>query len=231
MKTLGLLGGMSWQSSIEYERTINQIVHDALGGVASADLIIRSFNFQEIEDLQSKGDWQAAGQLLADAARSLQDSGAQGVVICTNTMHKVAEHIQASISIPLIHIADVTGSAIQTQGLKTVALLGTNFTMSEGFYRDRLLETFGITAIVPNDSDRGEIHRIIYQELVQGKIIAESREFVLRVIETLMESGAEGIIAGCTEIELLVKPSDVTVPYFPTSYLHAKAAAEFALGK
>jgi aspartate racemase len=125
----------------------------------------------------------------------------------------------------------VTGIAIQTQGLKTVALLGTNFTMSEGFYRDRLLENFGINAIVPNESDRGEIHRIIYQELVQGKIIAESREFVLRVIESLMESGAEGIIAGCTEIELLVKPTDVNVPYFPTSYLHAKAAAEFALGK
>jgi aspartate racemase len=231
MKTLGLLGGMSWQSSIEYERTINQIVHDALGGVASADLIMRSFNFQEIEDLQTKGDWQTAGQLLAEAAKNLQDSGAQGVVICTNTMHKVADQIQAAISIPLIHIADVTGSAIQTQGLKTVALLGTNFTMSEGFYRDRLLENFGISAIVPNESDRGEIHRIIYQELVQGKIISESREFVLRVIETLMESGVEGIIAGCTEIELLVKPSDVDVPYFPTSYLHAKAAAEFALGK
>ena len=222
---------MSWQSSIEYERTINQIVQQTLGGVASADLLVRSFNFQQIEELQAKGEWQAAGQLLADAAKSLQDAGAEAVLICTNTMHKVAEQVQQAISVPLIHIADVTGEAIQGQGLKKVALLGTNFTMSEGFYKDRLFERFGIQAMVPDEPARAEIHRIIYQELVQGKIIDDSRDYVLNVIKTLMDSGAEGIIAGCTEIEILVTPSQVAVPYFPTSYLHAKAAAEFALGQ
>ena len=229
MKTLGLLGGMSWQSSLEYEKTINKLVNASQGGVSSADLIIRSFNFEIIEQLQAENNWVAAGELLAGAAKQLEDCGADAIVLCTNTMHKVADRIEASISVPLIHIADVTGQAILEQRLTKVALLGTNFTMQEGFYRDRLLEKFDITAIIPEADERSEIHRIIYQELVQGKIIDASRDFMLEVIHNLTQQGAQGVIAGCTEIELLVKPLDVAVPYFPTSFLHAKAAADFAL--
>lgn len=220
---------MSWQSSIEYERTINQLVNQRCGGVSSADLIIRSFNFEVIEALQAENNWDSAGALLATAARQLQDCGADAIVLCTNTMHKVADQIEAAVTVPLIHIADVTGKAISDAGLKTVALLGTNFTMQEGFYKTRLSENFGITAIIPQAHERAEIHRIIYQELVQGKIVDDSRLFVQQVIENLCNQGAQGVIAGCTEIELLVTPNDVAVPYFPTSFLHASAAADFAL--
>lgn len=229
MLRLGLLGGMSWESSIEYERQINQRVRERLGGTASADLVIRSFNFAEIEDLQAKGDWETAGKLLAEAAVGLQSLGADGLVLCTNTMHKLAEVIEAAVQIPLLHIADATAIQIQSQGLRKVALLGTKFTMEQDFYKDRLVEKFGLEVLIPSQPQRNEIHRVIYEELVQGQVLASSKEFYLEVIQELVSGGAEGVIAGCTEIELLVTPSDVEVPYFPTTAIHAAAAADFAL--
>ena len=229
MKRIGLLGGMSWQSSIEYERTINRLVHEKLGGVASADLIIRSFNFQDIEDLQSANEWERAGELLAKAAKDLERSGAQAIALCTNTMHLVAPQIEAAIDVPFLHIADATAAEIQASRLEHVALLGTKFTMEQPFYRERLNTKFGIESVTPNLETRNEIHRIIYEELVNGRIFDKSREFLKECIAALVQEGAQGVIAGCTEIELLVKAQDIAVPYFPTSYLHAKAIADFAL--
>lgn len=229
MKRLGLLGGMSWESSIEYERQINQLVRAKLGGTASADLIIRSFNFAEIEELQAKGDWDKAGQLLAEAAQGLEAMGAEALVICTNTMHKLASVVEGAVKIPLIHIADATAEKIVAKGLGKIALLGTKFTMEQDFYKSRLTQNFGLDVSVPNPQQRDEIHRIIYEELVQGIIVDSSREYLLGVINELVASGAEGVIAGCTEIELLVKPEDVEVDYFPTTAIHAAAAADFAL--
>lgn len=229
MKRLGLLGGMSWESSIEYERQINQLVRAKLGGTASADLIIRSFNFAEIEELQAKGDWDKAGQLLAEAAQGLEAMGAEGLVICTNTMHKLASVVEAAVKIPLIHIADATAQKIVAKGLGNIALLGTKFTMEQDFYKSRLTQNFGLEVSVPNQEQRDEIHRIIYEELVQGIILDSSREYLLGVINESVAAGAEGVIAGCTEIELLVKPTDVEVDYFPTTAIHAEAAAQFSL--
>ena len=230
MKRLGLLGGMSWESSIEYERQINQLVRAKLGGTASADLIIRSFNFAEIEELQANGDWDKAGQLLSEAAQGLEAMGAEGLVICTNTMHKLASVVEGAVNIPLIHIADATAHKIVAKGLGNVALLGTKFTMEQDFYKSRLTQNFGLDVSVPYPEQRDEIHRVIYEELVQGIIVDSSRDYVLGVINELVASGAEGVIAGCTEIELLVKPGDVAVEYFPTTAIHAAAAAQFALG-
>ena len=229
MRKLGLLGGMSWESSIEYERFINRAVRAELGGAASADLIIRSFNFAEISELQASGQWDAAGQLLIDAAKQLELAGAEAVLICTNTMHIFADQIQQSIGVPLIHIADATGQAVKASGVKKVLLLGTRFTMEKDFYRVNLESNFDLEVSIPSDDDRTEIHRIIYEELVQGKVLDESRDFMKRLIAQHADAGCQGIIAGCTEIELLVKPDDVGVPYFPTSALHAAAAARFAL--
>ena len=229
MRVLGLLGGMSWESSIEYEREINQIVRKVLGGTNSADLIIRSFNFAEIEQLQASGNWSEAGELLATAASDLERSGAQAIVLCTNTMHVLAEQIEAAISVPFIHIADATGVEIQRQGLKKVLLLGTKYTMEKAFYKDRLVEKFNLEVLTPPQDQRDEIHRIIYQELVQGQINSKSKDIYLQVIDQYSKLGVEGVIAGCTEIELLVTPDDVDMPYFPTTSLHSKAAAEFAL--
>lgn len=230
MKRLGLLGGMSWESSIEYERQINQLVRAKLGGTASADLVIRSFNFAEIEELQAKGDWDEAGQLLAEAAQGLEAMGAEALVICTNTMHKLASVVESSVKIPLIHIADATAEKIVARGLGKIALLGTKFTMEQDFYKSRLTQNFGLDVSVPSQEQRDEIHRVIYEELVQGIIVDSSRDYFLGVINELVASGAEGVIAGCTEIELLVKPSDVAVDYFPTTEIHAEAAAKFSLG-
>ena len=227
---IGLLGGMSWESSIEYERNINQLVREQLGSTSSADLIIRSFNFAEIEKLQANNDWAEAGKLLTAAAIGLESLGAQAIVLCTNTMHILASDIESAISIPLIHIADATGFEIEKQDLKRVLLLGTSYTMEQAFYKDRLTKNFGLEVLIPNQAQRLEIHRIIYEELVQGKTLESSKNFYLSVIDEYVESGAEGVIAGCTEIELLVKPEDVSVPYFPTTSLHSKAAAAFALG-
>ena len=228
MKRLGLLGGMSWESSIEYERWINEEVRDRLGGTASADLVIRSFNFADIEAMQESDDWDAAARTLAEAASDLQASGAEGILLCTNTMHRVYDEVQAAVAVPMLHIADATAAAVRAQGISRVALLGTRYTMEQPFYANRL-RAAGLVVSVPEEPDRTMIHDVIYAELVRGVVSPDSKRQYLRAIDRLVESGSEGVIAGCTEIELLVGPEDVRVPYFPTAYLHAQAAARFAL--
>lgn len=228
MKRLGLLGGMSWESSIEYERLINRLVRERLGGVASADLIIRSFNFAEIEALQAAGDWDEAGRVLASAAGDLERSGAEAIVVCTNTMHVVAEAVTDAVDVPLLHIADATADAILGAGVACVALLGTRYTMEQDFYVGRLRGR-GVQVLIPDEPDRTDVHDVIYDELVRGVIAEASKARYLAIISRLTDRGAQGVVAGCTEIELLVGPEDLTVPYFPTARIHAEAAAEFAL--
>jgi aspartate racemase len=230
MKRIALLGGMSWESSIEYERVINTAVRERLGGAHSADLLVRSYDFDAIESMQRAGQWDALGELLARDARRLQDAGGELLVICTNTMHALAPQIEAAIDIPLLHIADATADAVHAAGLHTVALLGTRYTMEMGFYRDRLAET-GITTLIPDEPDRTLVHDVIYDELVRGVVSPESRAEYLRIIEDLVELGAEGVVSGCTEIELLVHEADLDVPLFPTAKLHALAAVEAALAR
>ncbi len=229
MKTIGLLGGMSWESSIQYERLINTEVRRRLGGVNSADLIIRSYNFAAIEQLQKADDWDTAAALLtADAAR-LESAGAEVVLLCTNTMHRVAPAIEAGLNVPFLHLADATARAVVDAGVANVALLGTRYTMEQAFYRDRLV-AHGLDVLVPGPNDRTTVHNVIYDELVQGVVNPASKAAYLDVIERLVHAGAQGVIAGCTEIELLVAAEDVAIPYFPTTTLHAMAAVDFALG-
>lgn len=228
MKTIGLLGGMSWESSIEYERLINEDVRNRLGGVHSADLLIRSYDFADVERLQFDDDWAAAGALLAGDAVRLQQAGAALVVLCTNTMHRVAPAIEAAIDVPLLHIADATADAVQAAGVTTVALLGTRFTMEQDFYRGRLAG-HGLDVLVPDEPDRTTVHDVIYDELVRGIVSDTARAAYLDVIDRMVDRGARGVIAGCTEIELLVQPGDVALPYFPTTRLHALAAVDAAL--
>lgn len=228
MKTIGLLGGMSWESSVEYERIINTEVRRRLGGVHSADLVVRSYDFAVIEELQAAGDWGGAGRLLADDARKLQLAGADFIVLCTNTMHLLAPAIEAAIDVPFLHLADATANAVIAAGIDTVALLGTRFTMEMDFYRGRL-ESHGLRVLIPEKVDRAVVHHVIYEELVQGRVLDESRDCYLEIIDRLMAAGAQGVIAGCTEIELLVSPEDVSIPYFPTTRLHAMAAVDAAL--
>lgn len=229
MRVLGLLGGMSWESSIEYERIINEHIRAALGGANSADLIVRSFNFADIERIQEAGRWDDAGHLLAAEAMKLQVAGAEAIVLCTNTMHTVSDVIEASISVPLIHIADPTGEAIRSRGISTVGLLGTRYTMEQDFYAARLRHNWSLSVNVPDEPDRVNVHRVIYDELVQGIITAQSKALYVETIERLVANGAQGIVAGCTEIELLISQNDIDVPFFPTARLHAEAAATFAL--
>lgn len=230
MLRLGLLGGMSWESSVVYERLINERVREQLGGVASADLLIRSFNFADIERLQAAGKWDEAGSVLAEAAKGLEHIGAHAIVLCTNTMHQVAEVITAATTIPLLHIVQATGEAIAKAGVSKVLLLGTKYTMEQPFYKDALAHDFSLEVITPDGDDRRLVHEIIYNELVQGVIRDESRERVLGVIEQAVAvHGVEGVIAGCTEIELLVQAEHVGVEYFPTTTIHAHYAADYAL--
>jgi aspartate racemase len=229
VRTLGLLGGMSWESSIHYERLINERVRTALGGVHSADLVIRSYDFASIERLQRDGDWDAAGRLLAGDAVLLTYAGAQGIVLCTNTMHVVADAIASAVDVPLLHIADATAAAAHRAGVRRVGLLGTRFTMEQPFIVDRLTQA-GLDVLVPDADDRALVHDVIYSELVRGVVRPESREAVVAVVTRLVDKGATGVIAGCTEIELLVRPHDLDVTLFPTTALHAEAAADFALG-
>ena len=226
--TIGLLGGMSWESSIEYERIINTEVRRVLGGVHSASLLVRSYDFGAIERLQVEGDWDAAGALLAADAHHLQDAGAGLIVLCTNTMHRVADAIEAAIEVPFLHLADATAAAVVDAGITDVALLGTRYTMEQDFYRARL-ERHGLRVIVPDEPDRTLVHDVIYDELVQGVVSPVSQAAYLDIIGRLAERGAGGVIAGCTEIELLVSADDVELPYFPTTALHAQAAARWAL--
>lgn len=228
MRCIGLLGGMSWESSIEYERLINEGVRERLGGTHSADLIVRSYDFAAIEALQQADRWDDAGALLAADARRLQDAGAELVVLCTNTMHVCAPAIEAAIDVPFLHLADATARAVLAAGVGRVALLGTRYTMERDFYRGRL-EQHGLDVLVPDQPDRTTVHDIIFGELVRGVVREESKRSYLDVIARLTAAGAEGVIAGCTEIELLVAPDDVAVPWFPTTRLHAQAAVEAAL--
>ena len=229
MKTIGLLGGMSWESTLPYYRHINAAVRERLGGLHSARLVLYSLDFHEIEALQRQGDWAAAGTLLADAARRLESAGADFLLLCTNTMHKVADAIEAASALPLLHIADPTAAAIQAAGLQRVGLLGTRFTMEQPFYRQRLEDRHGIQVLVPDEPDRAEVHRVIYEELCRGVVSEASRQAYRQVISRLVARGAQAVILGCTEIGLLVRADDAEVPLFDTCVLHAQAAAERAL--
>lgn len=228
MKVIGLIGGMSWESSVEYYRIINQEVKRRLGGLHSAKCLLYSVDFHEIERYQSEGAWGKAGEVLGDAARSLEMGGADFIVICTNTMHKVVNDIQSKITIPLLHIADATAAQIKEKGINTVGLLGTRYTMEQDFYKSRL-EMNGIKVIVPSEEEREIINKVIYEELCLGKIQQNSRDYYKKVIQGLIESGAKGIILGCTEIGLLVKPEDSDVPLFDTAYIHAFEAVNMSL--
>jgi aspartate racemase len=226
---IGLIGGMSWESSAQYYRLINEAARDRLGGVASARTLMWSFDFAEIERLQHAGQWPELSRRLADAARALEAGGADFLVLCTNTMHREAETIEAAVRIPLLHIADPTGEAIKAAGLSTVGLLGTAFTMEHDFYRGRLEAKHGLSVLTPDADDRAAVHRIIYEELVAGRVLDVSRETYRAVIQRLVERGAEAIILGCTEIMLLIGQKDSPVPVFDTTTLHAMAAVERAL--
>jgi aspartate racemase len=229
MRTIGLLGGMSWESTVPYYRHINEAVRQRLGGLHSAELILYSVDFQVIEELQREGSWAEAGRLLASAAVHLERAGAACIVLCTNTMHLIAPQIEAAVSIPLLHIGDATAAAIKRAGVATVGLLGTRFTMEQDFYVGRLRERHGINVIVPDAPDRAEVHRIVYEELCRGRILDESRAAFLRAIGRLVANGAQGVVLGCTEISLLVKPADLPVRAFDTTELHARFAVDFAL--
>jgi aspartate racemase len=228
MRRIGMLGGMSWESTAEYYRLANELVRDRLGGLHSADVLIASLDFADIEQLQATARWDEAGELLADHARRLEQAGAELLILCTNTMHKVAAPIEAAVSIPFIHLADTTALAVRDAGLTRVGLLGTAFTMEQDFYRDRLADG-GVESIIPPAEDRAEVHRIIYEELVRGVVTESSRDRYREVISRLVDAGAEGIILGCTEIELLIGAADSPVPVFPTTRLHVQAAVDAAL--
>ncbi|WP_405808010.1 aspartate/glutamate racemase family protein [Streptomyces sp. NBC_00210] len=229
MKTIGLIGGMSWESSAEYYRLLNELVRERLGGLHSAPCILHSLDFAEIEELQVAGDWERAGEILADAARGLQAAGADLLLICTNTMHKVAGQVEAAVSVPLLHLADATADAVRAEGLTRVGLLGTAFTMEQAFYRDRLAG-HGLEVLTPDADGRALVHRVIYEELCRGVVREESRSAYQDVIGKLVAAGAEGVVLGCTEIELLIGEKDSPVPVFPTTRLHAEAAVDAALG-
>jgi aspartate racemase len=229
MKTIGLIGGMSWESSIEYYRIINETVKQRLGGLHSAKSVMVSVDFAEIEALQHQERWDEATALMIETARNVEAGGADFVLICTNTMHKMADAVQAHIQIPLLHIADATADRIKSMGLQRVGLLGTRFTMEEDFYRGRLVERHGLHVVVPAEEEREIVHRVIYDELCVGDVRQSSREQYVSIMAHLANAGAEGIILGCTEISLLVRDDDSPVPIFDTTRVHAVAAVEYAL--
>jgi len=229
VKIIGLIGGMSWESTVPYYQQINEVIKERLGGLHSAKLVLYSVDFHEIERLQRAGEWAEAGRLLTEAGRSLQSAGAEFLVLCTNTMHKVASSIEAAVNIPLLHIADPTALRIREAGYSKVGLLGTRFTMEEGFYIDRLQDRHGLQVLVPKAEDREVVHRIIYEELCLGTILPKSRAEYRRIIADLKGQGAQAIILGCTEISLLIGPEDAEIPLFDTTRIHARSAAERAL--
>jgi aspartate racemase len=229
MKTIGLLGGMSWESTVGYYRAINEGVKNTLGGLHSAKIAMYSVDFESIEKLQHAGDWKGTAIILSEAARSVESAGADFLLICTNTMHKVAPEIEKSIKIPLLHIADATAEVLVHEGIKTVGLLGTAFTMEQDFYKGRLSENYGLNVLVPNEEDRQIVHKIIYQELCLGKIQADSKTEYLRIIDMLANQGAEAVILGCTEIGMLVSQGDTKVKLFDTTAIHAEKAVEYAI--
>lgn len=229
MKTIGLIGGMSWESTVTYYQQINRLVSQQLGGFHSAKIVLQSVDFAEVEALQAQGEWQQAGQLLGDAATNLQRSGAEFVALCTNTMHKVAEQIEQSIDVPFLHIADATGEKLKSEGYQRVALLGTLFTMEQEFYRSRLEQQFGVKVLVPNHEQRERVHNIIYDELCQGQIKPESRQQYLEIVDDLSSQGAQLVILGCTEIGLLIEQQHTEVPLLDTAQVHVEAIVKMAL--
>jgi aspartate racemase len=229
MKTIGLIGGMSWESSIEYYRLINEATKSKLGGLHSAKSVMYSVDFAEIEALQHQDRWQEAADLMVSAAQSIERAGADFVVLCTNTMHKLADEIESNVRVPFLHIADVTAEKIQSRGIQKVGLLGTRFTMEQNFYRGRLVDKHGLKVLIPNEDERVVVHQVIYEELCLGVINPESRKQYIEIMSRLVDSGAEGIILGCTEIELLIHPEDTTVELFPTTRIHAEAAVDKAI--
>ena len=229
MKTIGLIGGLSWQSSLEYYRIINELVRDRLGGLHSAKIVMHSFDLAEMAALQKQGDWPRAAGLIIEAAAGLQNAGADVLIICTNTMHKVADEVQGSIKIPLLHIADATAEEIKAAGLKKVGLLGTRFTMEEDFWKARLVQKHGLEVIIPDQDERQIVDRTIYRELCIGQVKPSSKENLCKIIRNLIARGAEGIVLGCTEIYLLLDQRDVQVPLFDTTRIHAESAARFVL--
>jgi len=231
MKVIGLIGGMSWNSSLEYYRLINEFIAEKLGGLHSARIILYSLDFDEIERTQREARWDDATSILTEAGSALKQAGADFLVICTNTMHKVAGAVADGVGLPLLHIGDVAGSAIKKQNLRAVGLLGTRFVMEEQFYRGRLKERFGVKVLVPGEEEQAMINRIIYDELCQGEIKDSSRRACIDIINELIEQGVEGIVLGCTELPLLIRPSDIDVPLFDTTRLHAEAAVKMALAE
>jgi aspartate racemase len=229
VRTIGLLGGMSWESTQTYYRLINEAVRERLGRLHSAECVLYSVDFEPIEQLQSAGSWEAAGAILAAAAHRVESAGADFLVLCTNTMHKVAPQIEAAIEIPLLHLADATGEAVKTAGFGTVGLLGTRFTMGEEFYRGRLTERHGLEVIIPSEPERELIDRVIFDELCVGQCLDGSRRQYLEIVDRLAARGAEAVILGCTEISLLVRPDDASVPLLDTTAIHAERAVEWAL--
>jgi aspartate racemase len=229
MKTIGLIGGMSWESTVPYYRTINETIRERLGGLHSARLVLYSVDFAEIEEMQRIGDWDRAAATLSAAALSLQTAGADFLVLCTNTMHKVAPAIESVVRIPLIHIVDPTAAELKRQRVRKVGLLGTRFTIEQPFYKDRMIEKFGLEVVVPEEEDRLLVHRVIYEELCLGKLLQASRDRYREVMARLVARGAEAIILGCTEISLLVSETDASVPLFDTTSIHAAGAVDFAL--
>ncbi len=229
MKVIGLLGGMSWESTVPYYQVINDTVRRRLGGLHSAKIVLYSVDFFEIAELQRAGNWDGAGQVMIAAARALEHAGAEGLAICTNTMHKLVPVIEPAIGIPVLHIVDAAAVAVKAQKIQTIGLLGTQFTMEQEFYRDRLRERHGLTVVIPDDDDRAQIHRIIFDELCVGIVRDESRAAYRRIMAQLVQRGAQGIVLGCTEQAMLVTPADVPVPLFDTTRLHALYAAEWSL--
>lgn len=229
MKTIGLIGGMSWESSQEYYRIINEQIREKLGGLHSAQSLMYSFDFAQIEELQHTGNWDEATRRMVEAARNLENCGADFVLICTNTMHKMAQEVQEAIAIPLLHIADPTAEIIQAQGITKIALLGTKFTMEHDFYKGRLINNFDLEVITPDEQDRQIIHDIIYDELCLGVVKIDSKKKYQMIIEKLKQQGAEGVILGCTEIMLLIQQADTDLPIFDTTHIHAEAAVAKAI--
>jgi len=229
VRTLGLIGGMTWHSTVDYYRLINEGVHKRLGGSHSAEILLLSVDFGPVEEMQTRGEWRAMGRLMAGAARTLEGAGAEALVICANTMHRLADDVLGAVRIPLIHIADAAAAAVMAEGLRTVGLLGTRYTMELDFYRGRLEKEHGLKVLTPEEPGRTRVHDVIYKELGLGVVREESRRDYVEVIEALRKRGAEGVILGCTEIPMLVRPQDSPVPVFDTTALHAAAAVDFAL--
>ena len=229
MKVVGLIGGMSWESTAQYYRILNEEVKDRLGGFHSAKVLLYSVDFQEIQTLQNEGRWQEATKLMIDAGNRIDRGGADCLLICTNTMHKMAREVQRAISIPLLHIADATAAEIKGRGIERVGLLGTKYTMEEDFYKGRLVTEYGLEVMIPSEPDRDIVHRVIYDELCLGKIEPDSKKEFVRILRNLQGKGSDGVILGCTEISLLIKEEDSPLPLFDTTAIHAEAAVDFAL--